>query len=870
MIVCFDLETTWLDKSNDKIIEVSMVKFDEKTFEIIDSYSTFVNPGIDIPEIITNITNITNDDVKDAPIFSEIKQEILDFVWNNVLLWHNVSFDIDFFINNWVDVSLNTKVDTFFLWNFLTFNNHSLNLEMLCKFYWIEFTWAHRAINDVKATISLFKAQIDHFNDLTNKEKDIIYYILNQSYDKNSIYIKDLLFIDYIADINLEIFENTILSKVWRFCEDDKVFINTGLEDSSISDYFSKNRKNEIRENQLTMTNYVYDTQKSKSKVVIEAPTWLWKSYAYLIPSIIHSLKTWEKVYISTKTKNLQDQLFDKDLKVLKDTLWLDFNYTKLKWKRNYLSIKSFFEHVFIWNFSYFEVSLYIKISLWLLQTEHWEIDELNFYPDEFSIIKYLSSDWLFYLSDKNDYKDYEFINKVRKKVDSSNIIIINHSLLFSDLDTEKPILTWLKNLVIDEAHNIEDSITESLRDRYNLKSIIDSFLNIEKILNQKKIDKIDFLNKKNELINYLWLIDDYIFSYLNSKIPWNQQYKTILIKEDFYNDLDFKDTLSKIKVLIIDIVDNLKTKKEYDFTNDMFFIDNIGKSLDVLFDKESDKKFIKILSLNDYLWIYFDYTLLNPWDFLNKNLWSRLDSCVLTSATLSIWWSFDYVKNIFNLDSFVFHSLESDFDYKKQSTLFIPTDIWNIKNNSEEINAFLKDFYLSVKWNTLTLLTSFNSIKSIYSYCNMELKKSWINLYAQSIWWSKTKLLSMFLDNPNDSILLWTDSFWEWVDIPWEDLKYLVIHKFPFQVPTDPIFQARSVFFKDSFNDYSIPKAILKLKQWFWRLIRTKTDTGIVVLLDDRINSKWWSVFYNSFPEDINIKKWTKKQFIDILEKFN
>lgn len=870
MIVCFDLETTWLDKNNDKIIEVSMVKFDEKTFEVIDSYNTFVNPEIDIPEIIYNITNITNDDVKDAPVFSEIKQEILDFVWNNTLLWHNVSFDIDFFINNWVDVSLNTKVDTFFLWNFLTFNNHSLNLEMLCKFYWIDFTWAHRAINDVKATISLFKAQINHFYDLSNKEKNVIYYVLNQSYDKNTIYIKDLLFIDYIADINLEIFENTILSSVWRVCEDEILPINWNLDDNSMLDYFKKNKNNEIRDNQLIMTNKVYECQKNKSKIVIEAPTWLWKSYAYLIPSIIHSIKTWEKVYISTKTKNLQDQLFDKDLKNLKDTLGIDFTYTKLKGKKNYISIKSFFEHIFLWNFSYAETSLYIKISLWLLQTKHWEMDELNFYPDEFVITKYLSSDWLFYISDKNDYKDYEFINKARKKVDTSNIIIINHSLLFSDIDTDKPILTWLKNLVIDEAHNIEDSITESLRDRYSLKSIIDNFSNIEKILNQKKIDKIHFLNKKNELINYLWVIDDYIFSYLNSKIPWDNLYKTILIKDDFYSDLDFKDILSKIKVLIVDIVDNLKIKKEYDFTNDLFFIDNIAKSLNVLFDRNSDKQFIKILTLNDYLWIYFDYTLLNPWDFLNKNLWLRLDSCILTSATLSIGWSFDYIKNIFNLNSFSFHSLESDFDYKKQSTLFIPTDMWNIKNNSEQINTFLKDFYLSVKWNTLTLLTSFNSIKSIYSYCNMELKKSWINLYAQSIWWSKTKLLSMFLENPNDSILLWTDSFWEWVDIPWEDLKYLVIHKFPFQVPTDPIFQARSVFFKDSFNDYSIPKAILKLKQWFWRLIRTKTDTWIVVLLDDRINSKWWSVFYNSFPEDINIKKWTKKQFLDILEKFN
>jgi Rad3-related DNA helicase len=199
---------------------------------------------------------------------------------------------------------------------------------------------------------------------------------------------------------------------------------------------------------------------------------------------------------------------------------------------------------------------------------------------------------------------------------------------------------------------------------------------------------------------------------------------------------------------------------------------------------------------------------------------------------------------------------------------LFIPTDIWNVKNNTDEIVEFLRDFFMIVKGNTLVLLTNFAIIKKIYTANNLYLKKNWINLYAQSIWWSKTKQISFYKKNPSNSILLWTDSFWEWIDIPWEDLKYLIIHKFPFQVPSDPIFQARSIFFKDSFKEYSVPKAIIKLKQWFWRLIRTKDDKWVVILLDDRINSDWWNKFYEAFPKEINIKKWTKKQFLEILEK--
>ena len=177
MIVCFDLETTGLDKYNDKIIEISMIKFDENTFEVIDTYSSFIDPWVSIPEIISNITNIFDGDLIWAPKIDDLKQDILNFIWNSVLLWHNVDFDIDFLVNSWINVWSNVKIDTFFLANFLAFNNSSLNLEMLCDYYKIPFTWAHRAINDVKATVALFKEQLNHFKTLNTDNKRLLYYL---------------------------------------------------------------------------------------------------------------------------------------------------------------------------------------------------------------------------------------------------------------------------------------------------------------------------------------------------------------------------------------------------------------------------------------------------------------------------------------------------------------------------------------------------------------------------------------------------------------------------------------------------------------------------------------------------------------------
>lgn len=870
MIICFDLETTWTNPKTDKIIEIAMIKLREDNFEIIDSYNSFINPEIPIPTVISSITNIFDEDVSLAPKIQEIKQEILDFIWNNILLWHNVDFDINFLIENWINVERNLKIDTFFIANFLNFRNESLNLEMLCKHYKIEISWFHRAINDTKATAELFAKMLNEFNWYSSEKISLIKYIFDLSSDLNVKIMWRFLGLDNLQNLSFWDFETIILKKVWVFKIPEILneFKQTDLDKIDILDYFKDLWNLEKRDNQFKMAEKVFESLDKNKKIVIEAPTWLWKSFAYLIPSIIYAKNIWEKVYVSTNTKTLQDQLFEKDLKFLKNKLWQNFFYTKLKWKSNYLSLKWFFDYILLWDLEYKDVSFFSKISLWLLETDFWELDELSFFPQEYYLKNELTSDRFNFEKAKNIYLDYEFLEKARKSIDFSDLVIINHSLLFSDLENENSILWSLQNIIIDEAHNIEDNITEVLKRRYNFKNFVEVLAKIEKILTIKDVNKLEFLVKKDNIFSKLDLVEDFWNTYITRKTLADQAYKTVLIWKDFYEEFDFSDLLKKINLEIIWISDFLKTQENYDFSREILYFENVLDVLNVIFKSDNSDSKIKILNFSENYWLYFEYTVLSPWDYLKNNFWDKISTCVLTSATLSINNSFDYLKNILNLEWFDFLKFYSDFDYKSQSTLFIPTDLWNIKNSSQSISNFLKEFYEIVWWNTLTLFTSFASIKSIYVENSINLKKMWINLLAQSIWWSKTKILNQFLEKPNESIILWTDSFWEWVDITWWKLKYLIIYKLPFQVPTDPIFQARSKAFKDPFLEYSIPKAIIKLKQGFWRLIRSKNDKWIVILLDDRINTSWWNAFYNAFPEDINIKKWSSKQFLEIIER--
>jgi len=867
MIICFDLETTGLDKYNDEIIEISMIKFDEKTFKILEKFSTLINPETKIPSIISNITNIFDEDVQDAPILDDIKKDILDFIWELPLLWHNTFFDRGFLIEKWINISDNIVVDTFFLANILCFNEISLNLEMLCKAFKMPFSWAHRAENDAKMTIKLFEKLKNKFKLLNKKKKSLLYCIFDISCDKNILFLKKYLFGDFKNEIDFEKFEKSILNIIWKYKNEDDFITNNELK-TDASQIFKKLKKLETRKNQNKMLDLVSDTLKKSKKAVIEAPTWLWKSFAYLLPSVLHSVKMWEKVFISTKTKNLQDQLYFKDLEFLKNELSFDFRYTKLKGKKNYLNIKWFLNEFTIWDINYEKVCFLSKILLWLFETKYWELDEINYFWVEFSFLRSIRSEYLSFSKKDSFYRQYDFLYKARKKLENANIVVINHSLLFSDLKGENSVLWNMENLIIDEAHSIEDSVTDSLKNRFFLKNLEDIFTYIDIVCDKKKIKKQDFNNVKKELLFHLDVIFDYCFSYVNSRVNDNSNYKSVLLKQDFFWEIEFEAISKEIYLKFLSIIEFLTDIEKFDFSSEIISLESYLDLMRIILDKWNDGEYIKIISYNDKQGAILEYTLLNPWSYLKKHLRDNLHSVILTSATLKIWDSFDYFKRILYLDDFDFYSYPSDFDYKKQATLFIPNDLWSIKSNSKQVIDFLKVFYLIVRWKTLTLLTSFNMIRQIYKSVNIDLKKEWINIYAQSIWWSKSKLINSYFDDTANSILLWTDSFWEGVDMYWDDLKFLVIHKFPFCVPTDPIFQARGVFFNNSFTEYSIPKAIIKLKQWFWRLIRSKTDTWIVVLLDDRIFSTWWwRDFFNAFPSDINIKKWSSDNFFEVLK---
>lgn len=872
MFVVIDLETTWLSSREDEIIEIACIKIERETFKELDRYHCFVKPDKPIPSLISQITNIFDRDVEDSKSFEEIAGEVEDFIDGLPIVGHNISFDVGFLRENNIDVTNIPTIDTFFLANFLCFEEKSLNLWYLCESFGIKLENAHRAIDDTIATVKVFQHLIGLLKSTSETEKSCAHYVFSKTQDSWVRILRD----EYLVGVKSTKEEEICwyIEKNIRKNVSDISDMYSSEKPSHNYDFLSKIPWFESRESQKIMMDKVDMTLSKWNKLLIEAPTGIWKTFAYLLPAIKHSLAFHEPVHISTSTKALQDQIYFKDLNYISEHYPEKFSYTKLKWKRNYFSISSFLGFLDqSKNFTFMWGSFTLKMLFWTRKTRDWELDELDFYGEEYTYLSEIHAGNSWVLHESNPHRDLEYAYLARKRAKNSNIIITNNHILFSDSVSEGSLLWGVKNLIIDEAHSIEDVVTQALKQSLSYSFLEKVFQKLTQKIEQHKVSSDNYVQIREQILfdgaEILSLIESRIFE----KVSFHQRYKSILFSgEDFIESSRYSILARKMLWLCVELLSFLSEIHEDTaifFSSEIQQIEWITQFLSKVFISPNSDEYIYYATHDENYGTQMFVTLLSPGNFLKNTLWQNLESVVLTSATLQMRDNFSYVKRVLSLENFDSYELHSDFDYSKNALLYIPNDLWNIKNNLEEVKIFLWHLFLAVWGNMLVLFTAFANIKEVFTMHKSSLGQQWVSLLAQSISGSKHKQIDFFKKHSDSSILLGTDSLWEGIDIPGKDLQYLVIHKIPFSVPNDPIFMARSKLYKDSFMEYAVPKSVLKLKQGFWRLIRTKTDTGVIIFLDDRIlHSKWGAIFYEAFPKDIKVRSWKTSHLLKILEE--
>ena len=874
IFIALDIETTWVNNKHDVIIEYAFIKFDAKTYKEIDILTWFVNPHIPIPDVVKELTNIDDDDLISAPDIQDVISDIELFIWWYPLVWHNIDFDIWFLKSAGINISHNPTIDTFYLANYLCSVDCSLSLSSLCEYFYISIHSAHRALDDTKATYKLLEKLVCILEDCVKKNPDIfayLYWCAENIWDifiynyyiqphiwKNNIHLQDIIQ-DHVSRIN----SKQILPKLMQTDM-------TKLSQSSF-EILQSLPKFEYRESQKIMCEIIDNMYTSSSKIAVEAPTWTWKTFAYLIASLLYSKRTWQQICITTSTKILQDQICEEDMRYLADNLPFSFIYTKIMWKKNYFSLHGFYQFLDLHKkLSRKQLSFFIKLYLWSLSTTYWELRELEFYGDEYMYLWSIDASNMNYEISTKHENDWEFYKYIQKRAEISDIIVTNTHVIFQDIESNGTIFSKSDTLICDEAHNLDDIVTSSCFVKFSSKKIDQLFSLIER-KNQKHQMNLDINDLKCEIEYITSDIFHECWKIIWSQYFYNSQYRKYLFKQEDISSNTFLIHASNHLIAKLKKFEDILKHKQYVqyFFKEIQSIHEIETFLHTFFTKIDRENFIYIWELYENQDIELSYTILNTWEYLKNVLWCTKDRILLTSATLFVPWNTFYSEKILGIENFSQKILPPVFDYKKQSYIFIPNDL----NKDQKLNAetcdFLKYFFTIVWWKILMLCTSYASIKEIYLYFHRYLKNQWIHLIAQWFAGWRNKHLENYMKSPHNSILIGTDSFWQWVDIWWDALQYLIIYKLPFTPPSDPIFLARSWLFDNAFYDYAIPKTSIKLRQGLWRLIRSHNDTGMILFLDDRVvTQKWWKYFLDIFPPDIKIFKSSSNNLIKLLSE--
>lgn len=575
----------------------------------------------------------------------------------------------------------------------------------------------------------------------------------------------------------------------------------------------------ETRESQIEMARLVERALADQQHVVAEGATGTGKSLAYLVPSIYYALETKRRVVVSTGTIALQEQLIHKDIPFLQRTLGIDFTARLAKGKSNYLCLLRYYGEA---NQLSFDNDVLEQIVEWVRSTETGDKSDLPFEP---------GAVWSKICVDdgctgrKCRYVGNCFYKKARAGLDDAQIIVTNHHLFFLDLNLRQDEISILPDyhaVVLDEAHHAESVAREAL-------SIQVSSMRLQLILSElRKCGGADWVAIDEARV---------------ANVAFFEAVMAGAAKDRFVFDPDANLTeLGRQLISAAAAVVNRHDDSE------------AGDRELMLFDQVN----AFIADLQQLLtggwdgWVCWAEVFRGPRSRVNlhatpidvspllrKMLFDKVDTVVLTSATLSTAGSFSYLKQSVGLDECLELQADSPFDFYNQCLLYLPVGLPDPKaaNFHELIVPFVENLLLAVDGRAFVLFTSYVGLNTVYERLLGRLR--W-NILKQGDK-SKQAILDEF--RATNSVLFATSSFWEGISVEGEALSCVVLVKLPFSVPDDPITQARVKSIEaaggKAFFDYTLPEAILRLKQGFGRLIRTRADRGIVAILDPRVKSK-------------------------------
>jgi ATP-dependent DNA helicase DinG len=564
----------------------------------------------------------------------------------------------------------------------------------------------------------------------------------------------------------------------------------------------------EERSAQLHMAEEIAKGYLENRITLIEAGTGIGKSLAYLAPAILWAIREKEKTLISTHTIALQEQLVEKDLPLLLKILGVELKATLVKGMNNYLCLLKYEELE--------EVSP--RLEAWVETTKEGSRSDITFSLPSGTWEK-IGAETHRCTGAKCSHFRKCFFFKARKKLEESQLLIVNHHLLLSDLSSEKEksVLPDINRLILDEAHHLEE---------------------IALGLFTKQADKMGLLHllEHPSVTNRELVVPKimHAFSLIKIDVP------LLRIREDFSKEI--QEAFSELSKALLRLVESIDEKEIF------FPLKRQTEVLSIFFQESSKPSRVRWIEKigNNLVCKEAD---LDVSSVLRENLFDRFSSTSLCSATLASNRSFSFIRHRLGIEDAQERIFDSPFDFQNRVLLAVPSDMPDPihPDFSIEASKIIAEGLKISKGSAFVLFTSYEMLNECY-----ENLKDQFSILRQGDA-ARSVLIEKFREK-NGNILFGTDSFWEGVDVAGEALRFVILVKIPFKVPDDPLIEARNELLekegKNPFMHYLLPQAALKFKQGFGRLMRKKDDYGCVLCLDRRLITKGYGkVILQSLP---------------------
>lgn len=675
----------------------------------------------------------------------------------------------------------------------------------------------------------------------------------------------------------------------------ESIFQDDGLLSRNISGF-------EPREEQVNLVKGMIEAINGSSILVSEAGTGTGKSLSYLIPASIWAVENKKRVIVSTQTINLQQQIANKDMliveKIVQQHTGKEVHHAVLIGKGNYLCKKKMYEliHDREKQDSLFseegDYQTTLDIELWSRKSEDGILTGYEGLIRD-DIWEELACDSLSCTRKKCVYYGDCFYYRARLEAEKANVIIANHSLVFSTIDetSHRSTLPFFSGIVFDEAHHSEDVALKSMSRDFSVQSLLYQLRKLYSMKKDRGFGLMVLLEKKGSFGGYPEMIEDYrtlvaiirqlslslvdfIFEGADLLKRWMRDSSSVGLDEEFIRSAEYLNLYNKLSDLfkianrITAFFEEFAGKvKEVSTNKDVIdILTSIGyrmqglmeaKSVfDLVFNTENEITFVKWIEVTRKN-IKFHYSPLEVGDFLANSLFSRKDFTIFTSATLMINQKFDFFRHSIGLNlatnkQKVEMNFPSPYDYTKQAEIYILEEDVDHGSVTKTKIDLVMELCLMSEGGVLVLFTSYTRLKEMFGILKDRLINDGLMPIKQGDE-PRDLLLQKMGRNPN-VVLFATSSFWEGIDIQGDNLRCVIIEKLPFDSPADPIYKAKVKLmeFKDQnpFMNYSIPRAVLRLKQGMGRLIRSKSDKGVIAIMDNRIKTqRYGPIFLNSIP---------------------